>query len=79
MVWEGENAILAVRQMVGSTNPLEAEPGTIRHDFSLQTSRNLIHASDSPETAGKEIPMWFKPEELFIWSPSDDQWIFGKN
>jgi len=79
MVWEGENAILAVRQMVGSTNPLEAAPGTIRHDFSLQTSRNLIHASDSPETAEKEIPMWFKPEELFIWSPSDDQWIFGKN
>ena len=79
MIWEGENAISAIRQTVGSTNPLEAAPGTIRHDFSLLTSRNLIHASDSPENAEKEITLWFDPSELFSWNQSNESWIYGKN
>ena len=54
MIWEGSNAITAIRQTIGATNPIEAAPGTIRHDLSIITSRNLIHASDSLETAKKE-------------------------
>jgi nucleoside-diphosphate kinase len=79
MVWEGENSIAAVRQTVGATNPLEAAPGTIRHDLAMLTSRNLIHASDSLENADKEISLWFDPTELKDWDLQNDQWIFGKN
>ena len=79
MVWAGENAIDAVRQTVGSTNPLEAKPGTIRQDFSLQTSRNLIHASDSLITAEKEVMLWFKPNEIIDWESNNHLWVFGKN
>ena len=79
MVWEGENAVFAVRQTMGKTNPLDADPGTIRHDFALTTSRNLTHASDSPENAQKEIDLWFKPEELIDWDRNTDSWVFGKN
>ncbi|HAF61585.1 MAG TPA: nucleoside-diphosphate kinase [Anaerolineaceae bacterium] len=79
MVWAGEHAIEAVRQTVGKTNPLEAAPGTIRHDYALLTSRNLIHASDSHETAEREIALWFKPEEICEWSDQHHKWIFGKN
>ena len=79
MVWEGTEAIKAVRQTVGATNPLEAAPGTIRHDLSLLTSRNLIHASDSEETAENEIKMWFDPAEIFEWSRLHENWISGLN
>lgn len=79
MVWEGENAIAAIRQTVGATNPQEASPGSIRHDFALQTSRNLVHASDSSETAQKEINLWFKTDEIFSWKQDIDWWIYGKN
>ncbi len=79
MVWEGLDAIAAVRQTMGKTNPLEADPGTIRHDFALGISRNLTHASDSPETADKEIALWFNSKELFDWDRNVDPWIFGKN
>lgn len=79
MVWEGEDAVSAVRQTMGSTNPTAAAPGTIRHDFALIISRNLTHASDSIETAQKEISLWFSPEEICDWTQSTDQWLFGKN
>lgn len=79
MVWEGTEAIKAVRQTVGATNPLEADPGTIRHDLALLTSRNLIHASDSVETAEKEIGMWFEEGEIFEWSRIHENWISGLN
>ncbi len=79
MIWAGEHAVEAVRQTVGKTNPLEAAPGSIRHDFALLTSRNLIHASDSPATAEREIALWFKPEELCDWADQHHPWIFGKN
>lgn len=79
MVWEGTEAIAAVRQTVGATNPLEAAPGTIRHDLALLTSRNLIHASDSIETAEEEIEMWFSKEEIFEWSRDHENWISGLN
>ena len=79
MVWEGTEAINAVRQTVGATNPLEADPGTIRHDLALLTSRNLIHASDSIENAEKEISMWFGEDEIFTWSRIHEDWISGLN
>lgn len=79
MVWEGPNAIAAVRQTMGATNPTEAAPGSIRHDFALEVSRNLTHASDSPENGEKEVALWFKPQELVRWSRTIDHWILGKN
>ena len=79
MVWEGTNAIQAVRQTVGATDPLEASPGTIRHDLAIITSRNLIHASDSPETAEKEIIMWFNEGDIFPWVRIHEDWISGLN
>jgi nucleoside-diphosphate kinase len=59
MVVEGEAAVTAIRQMVGATRPLEAAPGSLRADFALDVQENLVHASDSPETAEKEITLWF--------------------
>jgi len=79
MVWEGSNAIQAVRQTVGATNPIEALPGTIRHDLSIITSRNLIHASDSVQTAEKEIAMWFDEDQIFPWSRLHEDWYTGLN
>lgn len=78
-VWEGPNAIAAVRQTMGATRPTEAAPGTIRHDFALEVGRNLTHASDSPETAAQEISIWFKPEEIISWDQTVENWIIGQN
>jgi len=78
MVWEGPNAVAAIRQTVGSTKPVEAAPGTIRHDFALEVGRNLIHASDKPETGMREVELWFKSEELVDWSREVDRWVFEK-
>lgn len=76
MVWQGPNAIQAVRQTMGATRPVEAAPGSVRHDFGLEVGRNLTHASDSPENAEAEISLWFKPEELIAWKRDIDRWIF---
>lgn len=78
-IWEGPNAIQAIRQTMGATNPLEATPGTIRHDLALLTSRNLTHASDSPESAAIEINNWFTPEEISSWNRSNENWFSGSN
>lgn len=79
MVWEGVDSIKAIRQTMGATNPTEAAPGSIRHDFALITSRNLTHASDSIENGELEIKLWFKPDEICSWEQSIDPWLFGKN
>ena len=76
MVWEGPNAVLAIRQTMGSTRPTEAAAGSIRHDFALDIGRNLTHASDSVENGKQEIALWFKPEELITWERDSDPWIF---
>ena len=76
MVWEGPDAVAAVRQTMGATRPLEAAPGTIRHDYALQVRHNITHASDTPENAKHEIALWFKPEELVTWQRSLDNWYF---
>lgn len=64
MVIEGENAVAAMRQLMGKTNPANAEAGSIRADFSQEMSYNSIHGSDGPESAEREIAIYFKPEEL---------------
>ncbi len=78
MVWEGPGAVAAIRQTMGATRPLEAAPGTIRHDFALEVGRNITHASDSPENGAKEAALWFKKEELVSWGRDIDKWIFEK-
>lgn len=76
MVWEGPNAIAAVRQTMGATRPTEAAPGSIRHDFGLEVGRNLTHASDAAETAASEVKLWFRTEELTDWTRALDPWLF---
>ena len=76
MVLEGVEVIKAVRLMVGSTRPYEAAPGTIRGDYAVTGLRNLIHASDAPETAQAEINLWFRPDELMSYSRDVDRWIY---
>jgi nucleoside-diphosphate kinase len=76
MVWEGPNAIAAVRQTMGSTRPTEASPGSVRHDFGLEVGRNITHASDSLENAEKEIELWFNEDEIVSWTRSIDEWVF---
>lgn len=66
-VFEGERAIEAIRQTMGATDPLKAAPGSIRGDFGLNIQENLVHGSDSPESAGREISLFFSPEELVSW------------
>ncbi len=77
MVWEGPQAVIAVRQTMGATRPLEALPGTVRHDFALEVSRNITHASNSNQNGDLEISLWFKPEELVDWEREIDDWIFN--
>jgi nucleoside-diphosphate kinase len=76
MVWEGKGVVATARKMMGVTNPLNSEPATIRGDFGVDIGRNIIHGSDAPETAVREIALWFKPEELVSWTPSLTNWIY---
>ena len=76
MAWEGPEAIKAIRQTMGATQPTEASPGSVRHDFGLMVGRNLTHASDSVENGVKEVELWFKPGELVSWQRSANDWIF---
>jgi nucleoside-diphosphate kinase len=64
LVVEGENAIATMRKTIGATNPVNAEPGTIRGDFAMSMPDNLVHGSDSPESAEREIALWFSDDEL---------------
>ena len=66
----GEKAVEAVRQMNGATNPQNALPGTIRYDFAPNTGENVVHSSDSPESAAREIAYWFKADELVEYAPA---------
>lgn len=75
MVWEGESAVEAVRKMNGATNCLAADLGTIRGDYGLTTQNNMVHASDSPETAEREIRLYFSEDELWEYSMPDEHWL----
>ncbi|MGK7941740.1 MAG: nucleoside-diphosphate kinase [Crocosphaera sp.] len=76
MVWEGEGVVASARKLIGATNPLSAEPGTIRGDFGVSVGRNLIHGSDAIETATTEIGLWFNEKELSNWEPTLKTWLY---
>jgi nucleoside-diphosphate kinase len=76
MVWEGDGVVASARKIIGATNPLTAEPGTIRGDYGANIGRNIIHGSDAIETAQTEIALWFKSEELVEWERSVTSWIY---
>ncbi|KKU45460.1 MAG: Nucleoside diphosphate kinase [Microgenomates group bacterium GW2011_GWB1_46_7] len=78
MVWEGQEAVSVVRKIVGVTKGYEAEAGSIRGDYALSGSQNLIHASDSTENAGKEIRLIFKSEELFEYDTAEACLIYSE-
>ena len=74
-VWEGVSAVEVVRKMNGATNCLNADIGTLRGDFGLSTQNNLVHASDSPETAEREIGLYFTEDELWDYAMPDEKWL----
>lgn len=75
MAWEANNAVEIVRNTMGPTNPANAAPGTIRGDLGVDIGRNLIHGSDSPESAERELSLFFQPQEILTYTRSSDQWI----
>lgn len=77
MVWEGPGAIATVRQTMGATDPSKATPGTVRGDLAVNISNNLVHGSDSPESAAKEIALFFKDEEIHSWERPHEKYVFG--
>ncbi len=76
MVVEGKNAISVMRAINGATNPANAATGSIRGDFALDTGRNIVHASDSPESAQREIGIHFKDSEILEYSRIDETWVY---
>lgn len=75
IAWEGKDAIRVVRATIGATNPVEAAPGTVRADFGLDKGRNLVHASDGPESAARELELFFGAGELVSWERDVDRWV----
>lgn len=78
MVWKGKGAIQVARKMMGDTDPQKAPPGTIRGDYGLFTGNNIVHGSDSPESAVREISLFFSPEEIISYHKSMEPWIYGE-
>ncbi|KAL9188614.1 hypothetical protein ACHAXT_006992 [Thalassiosira profunda] len=76
MVWEGKEAVSTGRKMLGATNPLASEPGTIRGDFCIEVGRNICHGSDSVENAEKEIKLWFEEGEVLDWESHSKDWLY---
>ncbi|MFC4557386.1 nucleoside-diphosphate kinase [Virgibacillus kekensis] len=76
MVWEGENVIATAREMMGKTNPQDAAPGTIRGDYGVTVGKNVIHGSDSPESAEREINLFFDESDVLSYSKQDSSWIY---
>ena len=76
MVWEGQGVVASARKIIGGTNPLDADPGTIRGDYGVDIGRNLIHGSDAIETATREISLWFDEKELCSWDNTMNPWIY---
>ena len=78
MIWEGDDIIATSRKMIGVTDPQKAAIGTFRGDFGLDMGRNSIHGSDSPESAAREIGIWFTPQELCSFKGTSEPWIYEK-
>ncbi len=75
MVWEGEGVVASSRKIIGATNPLEADSGSIRGDLGINVGRNLVHGSDAITTAEREIDLWFNEKELISWEPTLKSWL----
>jgi nucleoside-diphosphate kinase len=75
-VWQGQGVVATGRALIGVTNPLASAPGTIRGDYGVTVGRNLIHGSDSVESANREIALWFGPAELISWAPTRDVHLY---
>ena len=75
LVFEGDGAISIIRKLCGPTRVEEAPPGTIRGDYAMQTQNNVVHASDSPKSAEREISLYFKSDEIFPWDDGNAAWI----
>ncbi|KAF0889289.1 hypothetical protein E2562_022839 [Oryza meyeriana var. granulata] len=75
MAWEGDGVVASARKLIGATNPLQAEPGTIRGDLAVQTGRNVVHGSDSPDNGKREVTLWFKEGELCQWESVQTPWL----
>lgn len=75
MVWEGKNIVAMAREMMGATNPANANPGSIRGAYCMDISRNAIHGSDSVSSAEREIALYFKPEELWDYHKAGEEWL----
>jgi len=78
-VWEAQGVINMARKMIGATFGYDAEPGTIRGDFSCSRGYNLVHGSDSPESAEQEIKLFFSPDEIIDHELTDAHWLYGRN
>ena len=78
MIVEGETAVFASRSMMGMTDPKDSTPGTIRGDFGINLSRNVVHGSDSPESASREISIFFQEEEIFDFRRADEDWVYPR-
>ncbi|XP_004627946.1 nucleoside diphosphate kinase 3 isoform X1 [Octodon degus] len=76
MVWQGLDVVRASRALIGATDPVDAVPGTIRGDFCVEVGKNLIHGSDSVESARREIALWFPMEEILCWEDSASHWLY---
>merc|ERR1711966_397259 len=76
MVWEGDNAVLTGRKMLGATKPFDSNPGTFRGDMCIDVGRNIIHGSDSVESAQKEISLWFEEESLVSYKSVSEPWVY---
>ncbi|WP_431799108.1 nucleoside-diphosphate kinase [Halobacillus andaensis] len=76
MVWEGENVISTARQMMGATNPQEASPGTVRGDYGLTVGKNVIHGSDSQQSAEREIGLFFQNNEMIDYNKDNLSWVY---
>jgi len=75
MVWEGKNVVSLAREMMGATNPANAGPGSIRGSYAMDISRNVIHGSDSVESAQREISLYFRPEEIVTYQKAGEEWL----
>lgn len=78
MVLEGDQAVKVARKMMGATNPIDADQGTIRGDFGLHVGRNIIHGSDSLTSAEREISQFFTEEEITNYTKVDEDWLYGE-
>ena len=76
MIWEGDNVVATGRKLLGATKPFDSDAGTLRGSLCIDVGRNIIHGSDSVESANKEIGIWFTKEEVGEWTHCEEKWVY---